>query len=51
MLDQRTVSVNPTWDDAQLGKREVEEMCREVLRMAEVFATKENWEKNIGDVV
>lgn len=51
MVDQTTTMVNPTWDDAQLRKSEVEEMAREILRVAEEFATIGNWGKKVGSVV
>jgi hypothetical protein len=51
MVDQTTTMVNPTWDDAQLRKIEVEAMAREILRVGELFATEENWTKKVGSVV
>ena len=51
MLDQTTTMVNPTWDDAQLRKSEVEAMAGEILRVGELFATEENWTKKVGSVV
>jgi hypothetical protein len=34
-----------------LRKSEVEEMAREILRVAECFATMGNWGKKVGSVV
>jgi len=51
MLDQTTLLVNPTWDDAQLYLEEVEGMLDEILRLAEKFAMEDNWEKNVGDFI
>jgi len=51
MVDRTTTMVNPTWDDAQLRKSEVEEMAREILRVAEEFATIGNWGMKVGSVV
>ncbi|PMD40355.1 acetyl-CoA synthetase-like protein, partial [Hyaloscypha variabilis F] len=48
MLDQTTVNMNPTWDDAQLRRSEVEEMGNEILRVAREFATIRNWGKKVG---
>ncbi|KAE9367431.1 acetyl-CoA synthetase-like protein [Stipitochalara longipes BDJ] len=51
MLDQTTVNVNPTWDDAQLRRSEIEEMGNEILRIAREFATAGNWGKKVGSVI
>ncbi|KAK0099513.1 hypothetical protein ONS96_008351 [Cadophora gregata f. sp. sojae] len=51
MVDQRTVKVHPTWDDAQLRRVDVERMMGEVLRVAEAFAREENWGKTVSQIV
>ncbi|KAH9210763.1 hypothetical protein DL95DRAFT_370521 [Leptodontidium sp. 2 PMI_412] len=51
MMDQTMLKINPTWDDAQLRRVEIEEMMAEILRVAEAFATEENWGKAISQVV
>lgn len=48
MMDQTTLAMNPTWDDAQLSKREIEEMVGQILRVSREFATMGNWEKTVG---
>ena len=51
MMDQTTLKMNPTWDDAQLRRVEIEEMMAEILRVAEAFAMEENWEKTISQII
>jgi acyl-CoA synthetase (AMP-forming)/AMP-acid ligase II len=51
MLDQMTVMINPTWDDAQLYLEEVKGMLDEILRLSEKFASEENWEKKIEEFI
>ncbi|KAH7348361.1 hypothetical protein BKA65DRAFT_594211 [Rhexocercosporidium sp. MPI-PUGE-AT-0058] len=51
MMDQTTLKINPTWDDAQLRRVEIEEMMAEILRVSEAFATEDNWGKTISQVV
>ena len=51
MMDQTTLKMNPTWDDAQLRRVEIEEMMNGILRVAEAFAKEENWVKTISQIV
>ena len=51
MMDQTTLKMNPTWDDAQLRRVDIEEMMNEILRVAEAFAKEENWVKTISQIV
>ena len=48
MMDQTTLQINPTWDDAQLMKVEVEKMLEEILKTAAAFATEANWENHVS---
>ncbi|KUJ19522.1 acetyl-CoA synthetase-like protein [Mollisia scopiformis] len=51
MLDQTTLMINPTWDDAQLYLEEVEGLLDELLRLSEKFAAEENWGKRVEEFV
>ncbi|KAG4432029.1 hypothetical protein IFR05_012493 [Cadophora sp. M221] len=51
MMDRTTLKINPSWDDAQLRRVEIEEMIAEILRVSEAFATEENWGKPLSQVV
>ncbi|KAF8857135.1 acetyl-CoA synthetase-like protein [Acephala macrosclerotiorum] len=51
MMDQTTLAINPTWDDAQLYTEEVEGMLDEILKLSEKFALEENWEKKVGEFI
>ncbi|PVH71342.1 acetyl-CoA synthetase-like protein, partial [Cadophora sp. DSE1049] len=50
MMDQTTLKMNPTWDDAQLRRVDIEKMMAEILRVAEAFAREENWRETISQV-
>ncbi|KAL2061391.1 hypothetical protein VTL71DRAFT_7664 [Oculimacula yallundae] len=50
MVDRNTVCVMPSWDDAQLRLKEVEEILSVYLKIATMLATKENWEKKVGEL-
>jgi hypothetical protein len=51
MLDETTLSVHLTWDDAQLRFDEMDNMLAEVLKVAELFATSVNWDKKIEELL
>jgi hypothetical protein len=51
MIDRTTLQIHPTWDDAQLSKKEVQGMLDELLRISELFATESNWDKKIRTVL
>lgn len=51
MLDHDTVVIHVTWDDAQWGLQEVEDMLTDMVSIAEMFAKEENWEKAIEEFV
>lgn len=51
MLDQTTVQIHPTWDDAQLERDEVKDIIDDLSKIENLFATEETWTKKVGDVV
>ncbi len=50
MIDQTTLQIHATWDDAQLSKKEIEEMLGELMRISEAFAKEENWKKTVSTI-
>lgn len=51
MIDRTTLQIHPTWDDAQLSRKEIQVMLNELLRISECFAREENWSRDVGEVV
>ncbi|CAG8957904.1 hypothetical protein HYFRA_00000245 [Hymenoscyphus fraxineus] len=50
MLDEDTLQVHLSWDDAQLGGSEADEILEELLEITEKLSKLENWKRSIENL-